>query len=142
MSKQNITLGIAIIALIVGAFGLVGGNNSQSENLGSTGTRFPNGLSTNSTSPTAGKLVTTDITADTSVLVVDGTTKNNVGVGTTTATVNADFVVDGSATSTIYLGSSSATKGGCIQWDDAYGSTSAVYIKNGNIFVQANGMCK
>ena len=56
MYKQNITLGIAILALILGGFSLVGGNN-QSANLGAAGqgiTRFPNsriavGTTTNNT---------------------------------------------------------------------------------------------
>lgn len=59
--KQNIlvTFGVVLVATVVGGFlvGLVGNSTSYG-----AGTRFPNGLSTDSTSPTTGQVRTTTIT--------------------------------------------------------------------------------
>ncbi len=62
MNKNNIVAGIAVLALILGFVGAVGGNN-QLQELGVTGTRFPNGLSADSTSPSAGQVRGTTFTS-------------------------------------------------------------------------------
>ena len=51
------TAGILAVAILL----LVGGN--QSANTGASGTRFPNGISANNTSPVAGEVVATTFTA-------------------------------------------------------------------------------
>ena len=76
-----------ILIGVVLALVLVGGN--QSARFGATGTRFPNGLSTDSTSPSSGQvrattlLSTAGLTVDTNTLLVDAT-NNLVGFATTT----------------------------------------------------------
>jgi hypothetical protein len=50
--KQILTSLIVSVVVVVG-FGLVGGND---QSLGVTGTRFPNGISADSTSPVAGEV--------------------------------------------------------------------------------------
>lgn len=135
MSKQNITLGIAILALILGGFSLVGGNN-QSANLGAVGTRFPNGIVAGSGSIAASG----DFVADTDTLTVKAA-NNNVGIGTSSPSTMGELVIDSSATTTLYIGSNSATKGGCIQIDNNLGSTTKAYINN-NAWVIAAGTCR
>lgn len=76
--KSIVTAAITAAVVVVLA-GLVGGN--QSDLLGATGTRFPNGLSTDSTSPSAGQLRTSTLTVTgASTLGTTGaTTSINVG---------------------------------------------------------------
>ena len=59
-NKTNIAIALAVIAIVLGGLALVGGNSSQP--LGATGTRFPNGISTDSTSPTSGQVRGTTLT--------------------------------------------------------------------------------
>lgn len=65
MDKKTLmtTAVVALVAALIGGYvaGLVGNNQQE---LGATGTRFPNGLSTNSTSPAAGELQTTTLEVD------------------------------------------------------------------------------
>ena len=65
----KITIIAALIGAVVVVIGLVGFSNQSNLNLGSTGTRFPNGLSVDSTSPNAGQIrgTTLDITATSSI---------------------------------------------------------------------------
>lgn len=78
--KTIATAALTAVVVVVLA-GLVGGN--QSDPLGATGTRFPYGLSTNSTSPSSGQLITTTLSI--------GTTTNSglsAGAAGATSTVN------------------------------------------------------
>lgn len=68
--KENIAIGIAILALVFGFFAWVGDDNQS--NVG--GTRFPSGLSADGTEPTAGQ--------------VRGTTLNVTGASTLTGAVS------------------------------------------------------
>lgn len=52
---------IAVISLGLSITLLVGGNNQSAEILGASGTRFPNGISANSTSPSAGQVLGTTL---------------------------------------------------------------------------------
>lgn len=59
--NKNILLGIGVVvAIALSLFGLV--RDNQSVPLGASGTRFPNGLSTDTTSPTAGQIRGTTFT--------------------------------------------------------------------------------
>ena len=62
---RNFILNIAIAALVgaVVALGVIGFSNQSDQELGG-GTRFIHGLSTNSTSPSAGEVKTTTLTVD------------------------------------------------------------------------------
>jgi len=53
-----------VLIVLVGILVLVGGQSVPTDTLGATGTRFPNGLSTNTTSPVANELRTTTLTVD------------------------------------------------------------------------------
>jgi len=66
---------LAVYAAIVGSVALVGGNQRQSpgESFGASGSRFPNGISANSTSPSAGQVLGT-------TLKVGSTGKNTAGI--------------------------------------------------------------
>jgi hypothetical protein len=91
--------GILAILILV----LVGG---QSAAFGASGTRFPNGLSTNSTSPVAGELQTT-------TLEVDSTASFE-----STATFTGDVTLNGGDDGLIITTTNSATSSievGCIQ---------------------------
>lgn len=57
--KTILTSALTAVVVVVLA-GLVGGN--QSDQLGASGTRFPNGISTDSTSPTVGQIRGTSLT--------------------------------------------------------------------------------
>lgn len=60
------------LGLLLSVVALVGGN--QPVATGASGTRFPNGLSTDSTSPVAGEVRTTDLTVTDDVVVTDDMT--------------------------------------------------------------------
>ena len=75
-----VALGIAIIALILS---FTGGTDTRA--LGSTGTRFPNGLSADSTSPAAGELRGADLTLTDDATITDDLTVNG---GTFTLTTS------------------------------------------------------
>lgn len=104
MTKENIMIAGIVLALVIGLFGLVGGNNQsdqilerldrvESMNLGG-GTRFPNGISADTTSPSgAGN--------------IRGTTLNMTGTTTIASSFdgfiaydNVDTVATGSAVAT------------------------------------------
>ena len=86
-----LALGVGIVALLVA---VVGGNN-QPEGLGASGTRFPNGISADSTSPAVGEVRGADLTATDDLAVTDDATIS--GGSFTVTTTNA-------ATSTASLG--------------------------------------
>jgi hypothetical protein len=54
--------GVAVVALFLSLAGLIGGNNQSATILGASGTRFPNGISADTTSPVAGQVRGTDFT--------------------------------------------------------------------------------
>lgn len=56
MNIKNISIGIIAIVLSFLVGMAVGGKSSQSFDLGASGTRFPNGISADSTSPSAGEI--------------------------------------------------------------------------------------
>jgi len=84
---------IVLVAVLV----LVGGN--QSDSLGASGTRFPNGLSTDTTSPAFGEVRTTDLTVTDDATITDDLT---VSSDTTVsgATVVSTFTQGGGIRST------------------------------------------
>lgn len=81
---------VAVYGAIVGSVALVGGNQSEPKNLGG-GTRFPNGISADSTSPIAGEVRGTTLTL-TGDGVVSGGTLNITTANTATSTVIAGCV--------------------------------------------------
>lgn len=58
MNKQTLTLGAILLVILLGASFFLANNQVA----GSTGTRFPNGLSTDTTSPVAGQVRGTTLT--------------------------------------------------------------------------------
>lgn len=93
--------GVAVLALILSIVGLVS-NNQPAQSFGATGTRFPNGLSADSTSPSAGQ--------------IRGTTLLTTGASTFGG--NVTVTTGASATSTL--------SAGCI---NTYATSSATQIK-------------
>lgn len=86
LNKTNIALTLAFIAILLGISALVGGNQSESKVAG--GTRFINGISTDTTSPNAGQIrgTTLTITGDSTV---SGGTLNITTANTATSTLIA-----------------------------------------------------
>jgi len=82
----------ALVAVVLGAMALVGVNN-QSEFFGASGSRFPNGISANNTSPVAGE------------------------VRGTTASLTGRMSVLTTGTTTTSFRSSSATQGYCVEFN-------------------------
>ena len=79
MNKFHELINTGLIVLVIILVLVV---SKQSVPLGATGTRFPNGLSTNSTSPSAGELLTTTLQVGSS-----GTDQTKQISGTCTGTV-------------------------------------------------------
>ncbi len=75
---------VAVFGAIAGSVALVGGNQQPAVQFGASGTRFPNGISANSTSPSAGQVLGTTITgttiASTGTLQVGSTGKSTSGL--------------------------------------------------------------
>lgn len=107
---------ITLLVVIAMAIGLVGGN--QSGLLGASGSRFPNGISADSTSPVAGEVRGTDLT------ITDDATISGGALTVTTAP---------GATSTLIVGeietyaTSSATKI-CLKFNTIATSSEAGYV--------------
>ena len=110
---------------------LVGGNN-QSVDLGATGTRFPNGLSADSTSPVAGELRGADLTLTDDAVVAGGSltvTTSNAATSTSalgciqtvaTSTATAIRFIIGTANTGASSTASTAAIQGFVTW--GYGS--------------------
>ena len=118
-------------------------------NFGASGTRMPNGISADTTSPIAGEvrgttLTITGATTLSSTLAVSGaTTLSSTLAVSATTTLSANLIMgsstpmsvasgsnfvaingsSGAGTSTLYLVSPHGTKGGCIQMESASAST-------------------
>lgn len=155
MDKQTLILsGVAAIVggLIVLVFSGLVGNQSDGPAVGASGTRFPNGISVDSTSPSAGQIrgttftstgaatfasgiVTGDLTVDSTTLYVDST-NNDVGIGTTSPQTFVHFEEGNSvATSTLFINSASTTATGArIILEDTDGAgCSEITILNGTV---------
>lgn len=116
---------IAIVALILSLQGLIGDNN-QSELLGATGTRFPNGLSADTISPIVGQLRGTTLSltgastfGGTMTVTTSNTATSTLKVGCiqTTATSTATavrFVLSSAGTTTPTFGAGTANGG--VSW--------------------------
>jgi len=79
-----------VLIVLVGILVLVGGNQSvPTDTLGATGTRFPNGLSTNSISPAVGELLTTTLQVDSTSVFEAGVTFDTTATFTGVASFNA-----------------------------------------------------
>ena len=119
---------ILVVAILV----LVGGNQSA---VGASGTRFPNGLSTNTTSPSAGEIETTTLTVTaTSTSASQGTpsyfTLGGVDYADVEVSLSATSSVPGiipnpfgTATSTLVLCQSQVTVNGIAATQNLYVST-------------------
>jgi hypothetical protein len=99
-SKSNIAIAIAIVALIFAGYGMVGDNQSD-QDLG--GTRFPSGISADSTTPSAGQVRGTTQTFTGASTLTSGTFSSTLGVtGVTTLdgeTLASLFTQGGATTS-------------------------------------------
>jgi len=116
-----------LLVLVIAVAVLVGGNNQSV--LGS-GTRFPNGLSADTTSPSAGQVRGTTL-----VFTSTG------GISTSTpSTTMGELSVGGTGTTTLYIGSG-GTKGGCIQTTNDAGTLTKIYV-TGTTVTAAAGSCK
>lgn len=95
MNIKNISIGVLalVLAFLVGM--AVGGKSSQSLDLGASGTRWPNGISADTTSPSAGQ--------------VRGTTLTVTGATTLTGAVSTGVFTEGGGISTISTTSATYT---------------------------------
>ena len=121
----NTGLTVALFILV-----LVGGNN-QSSTLGG-GTRFPNGLSADSTSPVAGELRGADLTLTDDAVIAGGSltvTTTNAATSTTavgciqtvaTSTATAIRLIIGTPNTAASSSASTAINAGFVNW--GYGS--------------------
>ncbi len=98
--KVYLISGVVALAVALLVVAMVGGNNQPQPQLGATGTRFPNGLSTDSTSPVAGEVRGTTLTitgagtigstlAVTGAVTLNGKVTNSVTATTTEVTAAA-----------------------------------------------------
>lgn len=97
---------VAVLALILSIVGLVR-NNQPVQDFGATGTRFPNGISTDTTSPIAGQIRGTTLTL-TGDSVFGGGTLNITTANTATSTLVAgcwQFYATSTATALNYTAS-------------------------------------
>lgn len=104
---------VAILALVLSGIALVGGNNQPVENVGASGTRFPNGISADTTSPVRGQIRGSSLTITTTNTA---TSTASVGCIQTTATSTATpirFVIGSSGATTTYQGAQSV---GVVGW--------------------------
>lgn len=88
---------VAVVALLLSLKGLIGGNNQSAVSLGA-GTRFPNGISANSTSPSAGQVLGTTLLTSAGGTVNQQTTNAatstaKLGCIQTTATSTASPII-------------------------------------------------
>lgn len=161
--KTTIISGIVIVIGVVVGIVLVSGNSPD------IGTRFPSGLSADSTAPSDGEVRGTtftstgagtfnsatitnqltasgDIVADTFDFVVD-VSANAVGIGTSTPNQVLQIAEtptgDGTtASTTIQLGAATTTSVGQINWRQTDGGISCVYIDAaGTSLVAQDGAC-
>ena len=77
MNKKILWSVLALVAIAIGAWIVVGGNNqpqtpSENQNLGASGTRFPNGISADTTSPVPGEVRGSTTTITTGYTVLNG----------------------------------------------------------------------
>jgi len=93
MIKNIITGVIAVVLAVVASLALVG-NNQPKQNLSGNGTRFPNGISTDSTSPSDNEVRSTTLTV----------TGASTLTGTTTIARSVDGLVVGGSISTAATG--------------------------------------
>ncbi len=130
-NRVGLALGLALVAIVIAiiAVASVFLVKSTAPTVGSVGSRFPNGLSANNTSPVAGQLLGT--TANVSGLV---------GFGSSTPSTLGDVVMDGAATTTLFI-ASSGSGGGCLQLENSAGTQTKAYIA-GTSWVIAAGSCK
>ena len=122
--KKEIYVTILISAFVgafmaLGTIGLVGFNN-QSNPLGFTGTRFPSGISADSTSPSAGEVRGTSLTI----------TAASTFTGTTTITQSVDGLVVGGTISTAATGTARTVYTNTTGPKFCDASTSFLYVKN------------
>lgn len=132
---------LVVLALVLGYFV---GSYTTSKTFGATGTRFPNGISANSTSPVAGEVRGTTLTATGSLTVgtngstiaeLKGTTCNLIGTDASqvaSTTVAYDCAVTGIASGDVVMAmlATSTPVGGSSGWSisAAKASTTAGYI--------------
>lgn len=125
MSNNNLTIGLLVaIVIAIGGYFYPQVQPTVQETFGSTGSRFPNGVSANSTSPIAGQLL--------------GTT---LAVGTTSPSALGDDVLSSTGTTTLMLGSSAASRGTCFQVLNSVGALTAIVV-NGTTIAAVAGSCK
>lgn len=91
MSNKSLTVGLIAVAIIaVGGyiFPLVGAPSSSDTSLGGSGTRYPNGVSADTTSPSAGQLRGTTLltTGAASFSTTSASRMLNLGAGSATTT--------------------------------------------------------
>lgn len=130
MQNQNLALGVALVAILiaVGSYFVHGATM-----FGSTGTRFPNGLSTSAISPGVGKLLIGS--AGTNIGTVVFSACNLVGTDASQAastTVPYDCAVTGVLSGDVVFAelASSTARGGSSSWaiNAAKASTTAGFV--------------
>lgn len=121
---------MALVAMVIAIVALVAVFTVKtSPTVGNSGSRYPNGISANTTSPVAGQVLGT-------LLNISGLT----GFGTSSPSTLGDVVIDGAATTTLML-SSSGAGGGCLQLENSAGAQTKAYIVSTS-WVIAAGTCK
>jgi hypothetical protein len=114
---NGIVIALLVVNIILGGMA-VGGKSSQSLNLGQSGTRFPNGISADSTSPIAGEVRGT-------TLVVTGTST----VGSVGSAISK--MISGTFTSTSCIGPASIG----IYASAQYGCSVAGVVSGDRVFI-------
>jgi len=101
MNKSNFALVVALVAVIIASLAYFKASDFK---FGATGTRFPNGVSADTTSPVAGELRGDDLTLDDDATITDDLTVNGGAVEITSSNAATSSLTvgcrDGYATST------------------------------------------
>lgn len=94
------------------------------------GTRFPNGISADSTSPSAGQIRGTSLTTTGAATIGGAATLSSTVSVTATTTLSGAVLISNSASSTVQIGSTADGVGpGCLVLGDSASATSTpVYI--------------
>lgn len=130
-SNERLGMWLAMIAVaIIASVSLFLSPSEVAPIAGASGSRFPHGVSGDTTSPIDGQ--------------VRGTTAMITGTGafaTSTPSAMGDVVISSSGTTTLMLGSTSGTKGTCLQMLNSAGALTRVYILGTTLVTEA-GSCK
>lgn len=141
MSNKNLTIWLTVVTIIAVLAWFFPVALAVPPTAGSTGSRFPDGISANTTSPVAGQVLGTTLTTTGLATLASAAVTGILSVATSTPSSKGDVVVESIGTTTLMLSSSSTTAGSCLQMENSLGAPTAAYI-NVTTWVLVAGYCR